>query len=170
MQLLRKYSNRLENPTDNFKVVSSSLSFKVDPQKALQIVYVRFLNNKASIAPIKDTRLWIQKQIVESSTERIRCEARNRGTCLTKQSPILPICMYGVLPRETVLNIDALFMPMLFEVALPDHLKKIHLEHTLKETENKLKTSLTRVSNLAKISTFFLNVYIYNLTTFCSSR
>ncbi|XP_066926977.1 vitellogenin-like [Clytia hemisphaerica] len=116
----------------------------VDPQKALQIVYVRFLNNKASIAPIKDTELSIQKQIIESSTERIRCEARNRGTCLTKQSPILPICMYGVLPRQTVLNIDALFMPMLFEVALPDHLKKIHLEHTLK-TENKLDISLTRI-------------------------
>merc|ERR1719410_1716839 len=33
---------------------------------------------------------------------------------------------------------------MFFEVALPDHLKKIHLEHIL-ETENKLKISMTKI-------------------------
>ena len=96
-------------------------------------MHLRFVNNQAQMTPVRDTRLWIVRDIVKTTTQRIKCIAREHGSCLNKESPILPFCVYGVLPQEPRIDVDTLLMPTFLEVRFPDHLKAIKIEHTLEE-------------------------------------
>ena len=113
-------------------------------------MHLKFVNNKALMSAVRDTRLWISKKVVETASQRIRCVAREFGTCLTKVSPVMPLCVYGVLPMEPRIDVDTLLMPTFLEVRIPDHVKSLKVEHTLKErsSEKELKKSTTTVRKI----------------------
>ena len=115
-------------------------------------MHLTFVNNKAQMTPVLNTRLWIVREIVKTTTDRIRCIAREHGTCLNRESPMLPFCLYGAMPVEQRIDIDTLLMPSFLEVRMPDHLTNIKIEHTLEQRAEtkKLVKSTTTVRKLFK--------------------
>lgn len=110
-------------------------------------MHLRFVNNRAQMNPVRDTRLWIDREIVKTATETIKCIAREHGTCLNKESPMLPFCLYGVMPVEQRIDTDSLLMPSFLEVRMPDHLTNIKMEHTL-EKRTETKTLIKSTTNV----------------------
>ena len=110
--------------------------------KAVKVMFVKLETTQATVVETPNTASSIIQEIIKTSTEQIRCAAKAHGTCLTKLSPIMPFCLYGVIPGQLVNDFDTLLLPMVMEVALPDHLKELKVVHTLQSAKQPISVTL----------------------------
>ena len=112
--------------------------------KAVEIMWVKFEQTTTTMVESPNDASLIVKEVIECSTKKIELEARKHGICLNKELPFTPLCLYGVIPKQTVVDTNTLLYPMFIDLSLPIELTDIKIKHNLIEEED-LETRVSKV-------------------------
>jgi len=110
--------------------------------KAVKVMFVRLETNRATVVETPKTSSRIVRKVIKTSTEQITRAARAHGTCLKQQSPIMPFCLYGIVPRDLVIDFDTIMLPQVLQAALPDHLQEFKVVHTLQRKRQLISNTM----------------------------
>jgi len=54
----------------------------------------------------------------------------------------MPFCLYGIVPRDLVIDFDTIMLPQVLQAALPDHLQEFKVVHTLQRKRQLISNTM----------------------------